>query len=387
MSFFILRWLSKPTSHYRGAGWIAMLLSSILLLCSTVLQAASLDRLQRPALPSALAQHSLLLDIAQVDQQLIAVGERGHILRSDDAGRHWQQAVVPVSVTLTAVALVDTTHAWAVGHDGVVLASQDGGQTWALQLDGRRLNELVVNHYQALQGLIEAGNGGELDPDTIAFGLDDALFARDEGPSKPLLDLYFIDRNRGWVVGAYGLFLRTDDGGQNWEPAMTQLDNPDNFHLNAITRQQDALLIAGEAGVLFRSLDEGQSWERLEVGYEGPLFSATATAARTGVLLSGLRGRLFHSGDGGDSWQAIETATRSTLNAATTLHDGGLLAVGNGGAVLYAAPGSDQFSVRMQPQRQSYTGVTEVAAGELVLVGQKGITRVSLKQLMEARDE
>ncbi|HEY5718555.1 MAG TPA: YCF48-related protein, partial [Motiliproteus sp.] len=351
-----------------------MLVSLFIVFCSPAVQAVSVDRLQRPALPSALAQHSLLLDIAHAEQQLIAVGERGHILRSNDGGLHWQQAAVPVSVTLTAVALADAEYAWAVGHDGVVLASHDGGQSWALQLDGRRLNELVVNHYQALQGLIDSGQGDELDPDTIAFGLDDALLARDEGPSKPLLDLYFIDRNRGWVVGAYGLFLRTDDGGHSWQPAMEQLDNPDNFHLNAITRQQGALLIAGEAGVLFRSLDEGQRWERLEVGYEGPLFSAMATAEAQGFLLSGLRGRLFHSNDGGDSWEAIETATRSTLNAATPLQEGGLLAVGNGGAVLYAAPGSDHFTVRMQPQRQSYTGVIEVTAGELVMVGQKGVS-------------
>ncbi|WP_210397438.1 YCF48-related protein [Motiliproteus sediminis] len=349
--------------------------------------AERLDRLERPAVSSSLAPHSLLLDIAEADGLLVAVGERGHVVRSEDAGQSWQQAEVPVSVTLTSVHLVDDQYGWAAGHDGVVLVTDDGGRRWRKQLDGHQLNELVVNHYQALLQQVDAGERDDLDPELVATALDDALFARDDGPSKPFLDIYFADRQQGWVVGAYGLFVRTLDGGQSWQPAMLALDNPDNFHLNAIAAAEDVLMIAGEAGALFRSVDQGRSWERLDAGYEGPLFSVTALGSAEQWLLSGLRGRLFVSADGGHSWEAFETSTRSTINAASLLQSGQLLAVGNGGAVLRGSQQHGTFEVRMQADRVSYTGVVELAPGELVLVGQKGVVRASLNGLMEARDE
>ncbi len=359
---------------------------ALLLMLVALPLAAQVDRLERPALPSALAERALLLDLASANGLLVAVGERGHILRSVDDGLSWQQARVPVSVTLTAVTFVDSEYGWAVGHDGVILASRDGGASWSVQLDGRSLNAQLVSYFEALQAASDDGTDASLDPDLVAQGLDDALFAQEEGPSKPFLDLYFADRQHGWVVGAYGLLLRTDDGGASWQPLSMALDNPDNFHLNAIAAQGDQLFIAGEAGSLYRSDDRGASWLRLDPGYGGPLFSVTLTGENE-VLLSGLRGRLFVSGDAGESWRLIETATRATFNAARVLAGGSLLAVGNGGTVLYAPPGGESPELWNQPGRQSYTALSETASGALVLVGQYGVTRATLDALREVGDE
>ena len=120
-----------------------------------------------------LASKSLLLDIIEVNQsKLVAVGERGHILLSSD-GADWQQAQVPVQVTLTAVYFIDEMHGWAVGHDATILSSSDGGVSWQIQ---QHLPEM----------------------------------------EKPLLDVLFFDKNTGVAVGAYGLFYRTNDGGKHW---------------------------------------------------------------------------------------------------------------------------------------------------------------------------
>ena len=54
---------------------------------------------QRPALHSELAARSLMLDVTRAGEQLLAVGERGFILRSQDNGHSWQQVPSPVSVT------------------------------------------------------------------------------------------------------------------------------------------------------------------------------------------------------------------------------------------------------------------------------------------------
>ena len=82
------------------------------------------------------AATSLLLDVASAGDRLVEVGERGHILYSDNKGQSWVQARVPTSVMLTRVFFVTPTMGWAVGHDGNVLFTQDGAVTWELQRNG-----------------------------------------------------------------------------------------------------------------------------------------------------------------------------------------------------------------------------------------------------------
>ncbi|WP_295719731.1 YCF48-related protein, partial [uncultured Halovibrio sp.] len=97
------------------------------------------DVLEVPALETDLAAESLLLDVEYAGERLVAVGERGHIVYSDNGGESWTQAEVPVSTTLTGVDFPEgnTEEGWAVGHSGVILHTSDGGETWNNQFDGR----------------------------------------------------------------------------------------------------------------------------------------------------------------------------------------------------------------------------------------------------------
>ncbi len=75
----------------------------------------------------------------------------------------------------------------------------------------------------------------------------------------PLMDVWFLDQNRGWAVGAFGTLLTTDDGGQHWVGQPALVDNPDEFHLNSITGDgANRVFIAGEGGLMYRSL----GWRR-----------------------------------------------------------------------------------------------------------------------------
>src|SRR3977135_3294331 len=94
-----------------------------LLLSGAALAAPPADPLQVPALPSRLAASSPLFAIARAGTRLVAVGQRGHVLLSDDDGTSWRQAAVPVSVDLTAVHFASPQRGWAVGHDGAILHS------------------------------------------------------------------------------------------------------------------------------------------------------------------------------------------------------------------------------------------------------------------------
>ena len=79
-----------------------------------------------------LATRSLLLDAQRVENIMVAVGERGHILISEDNGDSWKQAQVPTKATLTGVYFIDSKNGWVVGHDQVILRTKDAGKSWEL---------------------------------------------------------------------------------------------------------------------------------------------------------------------------------------------------------------------------------------------------------------
>jgi photosystem II stability/assembly factor-like uncharacterized protein len=91
------------------------------------------DVLDTPAASSALAARSLINGVARAGHRIVGVGQRGHIVFSDDGGKRWTQARVPVSADLVAVSFPSARQGWAVGHDGVVLHTSDAGATWVRQ--------------------------------------------------------------------------------------------------------------------------------------------------------------------------------------------------------------------------------------------------------------
>ena len=311
---------------------------SVLMFAAAPLQAQSAsDAASSYSIESAQAQHSLLLDVASPGKRLVTVGDRGHILFSDDNGANWTQAKVPTKQLLTAVFFIDDQHGWAVGHDAQILASSDGGATWVKQFE-------------------------------------------DLEREAPLLDVWFKDRNSGYAVGAYGALLETTDGGANWEDVSDRMDNEDGYHLNAITEVKDSGLFAvGEQGAMFRSLDWGQTWETLEGPYEGSLFGALGTDEAGTLLVYGLRGHLFRSADFGLSWEQIRLNTANNgplefgLSDGNRLADGSIVVVGHGGTVLKSTDNGRSFSVTNRVDRLSLAGIAAMDNGNLILVGQGGV--------------
>ena len=193
------------------------------------------ERLEQMALQQTSPSTALLLTIESAGDRLVAAGEQGVIIFSDDGGVSWRQSSVPVSALITDLHFFDTQTGWAVGHDGIVLVTVDGGVHWDRQLDGVEINQLRVEAIKKeIARLEELSVKDELALEELEFSLDDAVVALEEGPSTPLLDLLFLDSKKGYALGAYGLFLETRDGGNSWTYIGHKLPNPDGFHLNKI---------------------------------------------------------------------------------------------------------------------------------------------------------
>ncbi len=333
--------------------------------------------LPRPADPARLAAESLILHLTETSRNLVAVGERGHVLVSED-GRSWTQAdFVPVQATLTRVAYADG-RLWAVGHDSTIIHSYDYGQTWSLQ------------HFE---------------PDW----------------QMPLLDVYFFDRDRGLAIGAYGLFMQTEDAGRHWdvldmadlvtseaidwdEAAMLMAVDDDldfddlvdqwgddeyydaamdfdrgcyefmECHLNAFVRLDDGRqMIAAERGYGFRSVDGGVNWESFRFPYPGSMFGLLAFG-ESSILAFGLRGHVQRSDDFGDRWEILETNLQSTLKGATLDREGHPLMVGSGAARLRYTPDTGAFTLSEDRLGSDYVAVLFAPDGSVILAGADGLS-------------
>ncbi len=293
------------------------------------------------------ASESLLLDVKRAGERLVAVGERGHVLLSDDHGARWRQVEVPTARMLTALWFVDERRGWAVGHDGVILATTDAGSSWTLQRGGLA--------------------GQALEP------LQDPLYA------SPLLAVWFADADQGIAVGAYGLYLETRDGGRSWRTSEEPPDNPDQLHLYAIASPDgQRLLLAGESGILYRSWDRGQSWESLPPAEAGTLFGLVAEPDSNWVTAFGLEGSVLVSADFGDRWTALDSPVAVVLAGGTRRADGGVLIAGSVGTLLEVDPRAAVVSSRdTGTVTGNFARPIEAADGGIVLVGQGGVVRLA----------
>ncbi|AZT85802.1 photosystem I reaction center subunit IV [Marinobacter sp. NP-4(2019)] len=341
------------------------------------------DIIETPSRPTDLAPQSLLNDVTKAGDRIVATGERGHIIYSDDEGQSWEQAQVPVSVTMTGIDFGTEQHGWAVGHSGVVLHSDDAGETWELQLTGIEAAKLAIETKQEqiaeLEQQIE--EAPEEEKSDLEWALDDLFFTLgnleadlEVGPVNPLLDVWFENEDHGFVVGAYGMILRTTDGGETWRDWSTQIDNPQSFHLNGITQVTGgAIVVVGEAGNIHVSVDGGDTWERRESPYSGSLFGVVGTGEPNEMLAFGLRGNKMLSTDLGQSWEMIPNDAGATLNSGMVADDGRITLVGNGGAVLLSTDGGESFRPYFRDDREGIMAVVPISGTNLLIVGEGGV--------------
>ncbi len=284
------------------------------------------------AIASDLADEALLLDVETTGTTVVAVGEYGHVILSEDDGASWQQAAsVPTRTTLTSVSFADEMNGWAVGHDAVVLHTQDGGMNWERQY---------------------------IDP-----------YAE-----TPLLSVQFFDGNHGIAVGAFSLVLETFDGGATWEER-TLDPNADEFadifyHLNEVFEGPGGnIYVAAELGIVYRSTDDGVNFEEIQTPYDGSFWGGLD--ADGSVLVFGMRGNVWRSDDMGDSWSQVDSDSNQSFGGGEVLADGTIVLAGLGGAVTYSYDHGRSFSAVIRPARRGHAAVSSAGAG-VVVVGEDG---------------
>jgi len=340
-----------------------------LALIAPALSMAFTDPLDLEARMSPLVERNLMMAVTRAGDRLVAVGQRGAIVWSSNHGVSWVQAKVPVSSDLTSVWFVDGQQGWAVGHDGVILHSADGGQTWVKQLDGRQANKLVVAD-------LESKLAAQSSQTRLAGLLDEARRNVEAGPDKPFMDIWFSDAKTGFAVGAYNLIFHTNDGGAHWVPWYDRTENPNFQHLYSVRGVGGQVYVAGERGLFLRLEAGSDHFVALPMTYQGSLFAMAAGQGYVSVF--GMRGNAWRSADEGRTWQKVDTGVQSGLSGATVLGDGRLVLVSQAGQVLVSGDKGLSFTMLKDVPPMVFAGVADAGDGAIAAAGMQGVRVVKI---------
>lgn len=291
--------------------------------------------LQQPAMQRGYASEEMLLAATRAGRRLVAVGDHGVVLLSDDEGKTYRQAqAVPTRATLTAVSFADEKNGWAVGHWGAIMHSADGGETWTLQRS-------------------------------------------DTSVDRPLFSVYFADAGHGLAVGLWSLLLATADGGKTWNEvtlsAPPEGGKADRNLFAIFANGKGSIFIAAEKGTVLRSEDRGATWSYLNTGYKGSFWTGCALKDGT-LLVGGLRGTIYRSTDDGRTWSAASSGTQSSI---TGLVEDGIKvhAVGLDGVHLVSSDGGRSFSGTQRDDRLSLTAAAVSFTGEVREFSRAGVVK------------
>lgn len=281
-----------------------------------------------------------------------AVGGNGLVIRSDDAGQTWSSST-PATATLNAVHFVSDTEGWAVGNGGIAIHTTDGGASWT-QTSPAAVTLRGVFFVDAAHGWI-VGEGGRVLRTTDGG----ASWTTSAPTSAVLYSVYFIDANTGWAAGK-GVVLRTVNGGATWSAGAPSAETLRGVSFaNATTGW-----VVGTNGVILKTTNGGSSWTTTRPTTSN--LNSVHFVDATHGWAAGDQGIVLRTVDGGSSWTEQRPAN-ANLESIHFIDDRVGWAVGGAGAVATTIDGGDTWTAS-SPATVQLNGVFFASASNRISV-------------------
>jgi photosystem II stability/assembly factor-like uncharacterized protein len=186
---------------------------------------------------------------------------------------------------------------------GGIFRSQDGGQTWQQvnqNLTNLFIDALAVNFNNHL--FAGAQNVGDI-PAGIFKSDDDGNSWNYCGLEEEGFSSLCINSNDSVFAGSsWGAIFRSADDGAHW----TEVHPNISYIVLTLTETPQGEILAGSGTGLYRSLDQGDSWELF--GFPDSSITSVAVSRTNTILVSTDRGgHVFRSSDQGVSWELVSS--------------------------------------------------------------------------------
>lgn len=190
-----------------------------------------------------------------------AVGAQGVILKSTDGGEGWQNILSPVTTVLTNVHSFNGQVVLAVGYDGIIIRSDDSGINWQ----------------QATSGV-----------------------------TGDLWRVQMINDTLGWACGLGPSLLKTTDAGLAWNPVNTGFASFQYWSLDFYN--EDIGYIAGGYGNILKTTNAGNTWQHLDISLINEYSFYSIDVVTPSRIFAGSFGRIVYTTNAGNTWQIVGTS-------------------------------------------------------------------------------
>lgn len=173
--------------------------------------------------------------------------------------------------------------------------------------------------------------------------------------------VFFLDQNRGWIVGSKGTLLATTDGGQTWQAKSAS--TTDVLRDVYFADEQNGWLVCEKnlydlkekdepRTYLMQTTDGGAHWNRIDIqGIEIDiaLIRVVFTPGGRGWAF-GEAGSIYSTRDNGANWTRLKSPTRHLLLGGIFVDDDRGWLVGAAATIIQTADGGDTWHVTKLPQ-------------------------------------
>jgi len=344
---------------------------------------------------------SILYSLAVIDQQnILACGEKGILLRSVDGGMEWTSVESPTDRTLSSLAFVGSSGV-AVGSYGVIANSIDSGKTWTSKSPEEEKSLSSISFANPEHGLVAGaeemllwtsdsgktwsnsktlpgrymGSGCLLNPQTaiglgwggVIFRTEDAGATWDQiasGIDTWLSRMKFVDENLGLAVG-YSAIITTEDGGKTWTRRSLPADIGDCSLIGIASADKKRWLVVGSRGVILASEDAGQTWISQSSPINRILYGVAWSDSQTATVV-GDKGIILQYVEG-IGWIERKSGTSYRLYAVEFISPLIGFAVGQFGTILRTDDGGETWTPENSHTYNHLYGLTCVGTKVFVI--------------------
>ncbi len=267
-----------------------------------------------------------------------AVGANGVIVKTSNGGNSWTAQTSGTTNDLRSNWFTTPDSGWAVGIGGTIKVTANGGANWVTQTSGTTTNLTCVYFRTSQEGWVLGGNG--LVRKTTNAGLN--WTAQTSGITAELRDIIFTSASTGWIVGANGRILKTTNGGSNW---VTQTSGTTQV-LRAVYFSSSLIGMAfGHGGTFTKTTDGGATWSSTTIGTFQDLYACHFISPTVGWTV-GFGNTVLKTTNGGSAWISKNVGVNGDLRGVFFSQADSGCAVGSGG-ILYTYNSSATGTIRV----------------------------------------
>ena len=286
-----------------------------------------------------------------------AVGDQGGVWHTIDGGKTWERQTTGSRACLKGVCFLTPYTGWVVGRtelpadagsSGVILTTADGGLTWTELTSGVLPGLNAVRVFDEKTAVV-CGDGSAGSPAGV-FTTSDAgktWVAANGGRAPSWQGAAFSSDKIGVVGGAWGRLATFTDG--KLKPA--EIDSLGTRSVRGIAMSGAAGVAVGDGGLVLTTATGGTKWAVADTKLpaavaEGMNFRCVASFGQS-VWAAGRPGSVvLRSADFGKTWDSVATGWHTPINALCAISDKEVWAVGDLGAVLKSTDGGTTWAVQ-----------------------------------------